>query len=76
MNCINFLHGILCDPLLWVFWFHDGVFCNLLFCLLYCNSLLIKQHKLQVLLVDQSDKFVFKPMLYELLSGGTSVSIV
>lgn len=24
----------------------------------------------QVLLVDQSDRFVFKPMLYELLSGG------
>lgn len=25
----------------------------------------------QVLLVDQSDRFVFKPMLYEILSGGT-----
>lgn len=24
----------------------------------------------QVLLVDQSERFVFKPMLYELLSGG------
>jgi NADH:ubiquinone reductase (non-electrogenic) len=30
----------------------------------------------QVLLVDQSDRFVFKPMLYELLSGGTAVSSV
>jgi hypothetical protein len=27
-----------------------------------------------VVLVDQSDRFVFKPMLYELLSGGTAVS--
>ena len=25
-----------------------------------------------MLLVDQSERFVFKPMLYELLSGGTS----
>lgn len=24
----------------------------------------------QVVLVDQSERFVFKPMLYELLSGG------
>lgn len=24
----------------------------------------------QVLLVDQSERFVFKPMLYELLTGG------
>jgi hypothetical protein len=42
--------------------------------LLNCNSFLRKQNKLQVVLVDQSDRFVFKPMLYELLSGGTAVS--
>jgi len=24
----------------------------------------------QIILVDQSERFVFKPMLYELLSGG------
>lgn len=44
--------------------------------LLNFDSLLRKQNKLQVLLVDQSDRFVFKPMLYELLSGGNAISIV
>jgi len=44
--------------------------------LLNSDSLLRKKNKLQVVLVDQSDRFVFKPMLYELLSGGTAVSIV
>lgn len=29
-----------------------------------------------MMLVDQSDRFVFKPMLYELLSGGTAISSV
>ena len=29
-------------------------------------------HRLQVTLIDQSDRFVFKPLLYELLSGAAS----
>jgi NADH dehydrogenase FAD-containing subunit len=32
------------------------------------------KNKFQVVLVDQSDRFVFKPMLYELLSGGNCSS--
>ncbi|XP_039805234.1 alternative NAD(P)H-ubiquinone oxidoreductase C1, chloroplastic/mitochondrial-like isoform X1 [Panicum virgatum] len=32
-----------------------------------------QKNKLQVMLVDQSDRFVFKPMLYELLSGEVDV---
>jgi NADH dehydrogenase FAD-containing subunit len=32
------------------------------------------KNKFQVVLVDQSVRFVFKPMLYELLSGGNCSS--
>ena len=42
--------------------------------LLRLSLILLKQN--QVLLVDQSERFVFKPMLYELLSGGLSFCVV